>query len=1837
MVLDIDHFRDDDDFVANSAEQEVGDPEKPLSPLESLDRFDRLIYARLAPRWMDLIGDYAGMEPFVIDGDSLCEIVLRDHLLALGRDNDLSFQIMHAYWSVEKILYEFVRCRCVFDVAFFECNFRLSVLDDRTTPYDEYVTTSRRFARSLLRRHITTIPDITVLTFQDDRDPLWAQYVITKKPLFIMCNDGGHPTSKGPNLNIAVKRALCQRYFMKRTLMNGIAIASLESAEFRDPKILTFIYEHRRGVNDNHIIKETLPSGAHRDVQDGDTSDGDSEATSSDVHPPSSLGEWVTTSSKAFLSKLPAPHSKPVLHTLLYLFLAHIYLLPTIPIEDRAQNIASLSPQLSKILHSHLFPPLFRAFNSTLHSQLSPNHSWRADLDIRVFLHLLEFILKTDAEVSMESLIGAEIAKELEAVWDDLMGTHELMVDFVDLRSQFAPSKLERERSTSPTPSDDLEDDPSFLKVLPFQNEIFDQYLQEIQVTVDNTSSSGGALKGDSTSRNFSNSSLAVHVDDQHWHNRQRLVPRHDQRIQQRKPTRSSSGPGGGLNSQRRLTDADWVRMKRDRAQKRILNLIRDHAESLTGAKGAPLTKIPIPPTGIMVSSIVSKESGGTGSASSSKRQTKKEQPVNRSVMAGKKGGKKGGEPALTSAEKLKLKIQEEKNVELRRETSKWWNGLLNNLQKKGVESQRSELDAVNKKRLEDRWLQTEILLYRIHLELSEWVSESRESEKHALKVLMLIKEVSTSTTLYPTAVAWLRDILDLLGFTELHPFPEVKDAESKKPQKISFTPIKVSPRSSSSSPRYPFMRMSDNAVEFQLKHFGLYMDRSMDSSPDTRVSFEPDAWQKKVLDLIDARSSILVVAPTSAGKTFISFYAMEQVLRESDDGIVIYVAPTKALVNQMLAETAARFSKNLRSGTLWAAHTRDYRINEPMKTQILITVPEMLSIMLLSPSHARIWTPKIRWIILDEIHSIGQQEGGAVWEQLILMAPCPIIGLSATIGNASEFNKWLASVQEQHGFSHSLVEHKHRYSHLRKFYYRVPEGPPASIPPIGTNVSSPSGLQFIHPISVLDTGASNFPEDLALEARDCASLYISMKRLEDGDPTKESELAALSPTMFFKDRQSRFLRQKDVLEYEAALKSSLQRWISRSGDQSQVIEGVISPLKIKTNRDDYLIPSKGRIYANLVPLLNELHNQDCLPAILFNFDRSACELMAIAILKDLQEAEEEWRKTSTEWHKKIKEWEAWKANAKLRAQEAERAAKIRPDEGASLADIPEGTWHANFDPSDPSPEFSFAGLRYGRKELDEDIKQLKWGSPPKEWTIRALARGIAVHHAGMPKNYRSLIEKLFRLGLVRVMISTGTLALGINAPCKTTVFCTDSPYLTALNYRQCSGRAGRRGFDMLGNVVFYGLPIDRAYRLIMSKIPPLTGNVPLTTTLTLRLCNLLHGSQNAKSACGAVGSLLSLPQLSVSSETKREELLHQVRFSLDYLRRSGFLDLQGRPLTLFPIAGHLYHTEPSNLALAQLLREGVIHGICETIDTNSQDTLRNLALVLCHLFGRRYVDRVLRNKKRLEELRKGSPSRIILPPLPTSAKEVLAGHNKDILRIFRGYAYTYTRQHRERLGPDDKLPLSGNLAKSNKNPSVDQMQFPLYLKSRANHFTALSSFVANSGRVDRTIDNVDDLIRTVRSGLHLNKQITPNMEDIFSSNGLPLNAYIWDFFIHGQAEALNRDNMIRRGDIWYALQDFSLAMAAVQMGLENFMKSEGDGDADEMDAHNENEDDLEDKEGFDTKKEQLVEAWKENEKGSTIAFPTKPESITDGDWKVYRALVLLRTEFDEKWKLTWA
>ena len=91
----------------------------------------------------------------------------------------------------------------------------------------------------------------------------------------------------------------------------------------------------------------------------------------------------------------------------------------------------------------------------------------------------------------------------------------------------------------------------------------------------------------------------------------------------------------------------------------------------------------------------------------------------------------------------------------------------------------------------------------------------------------------------------------------------------------------------------------------------------------------------------------------------------------------------------------------------------------------------------------------------------------------------------------------------------------------------------------------------------------------------------------------------------------------------------------------------------------------------------------------------------------------------------------------------------------------------------------------------------------------RFVRHGIGVHHAGMLPRYRRLVEKLAQAGLLKVVCGTDTLGVGINVPIRTVLFTALSKYdgqrtrlLSAREFHQIAGRAGRAGFDTAGSVV---------------------------------------------------------------------------------------------------------------------------------------------------------------------------------------------------------------------------------------------------------------------------------------------------------------------------------------------------------------------------------------------------------------------------------------------------
>lgn len=119
------------------------------------------------------------------------------------------------------------------------------------------------------------------------------------------------------------------------------------------------------------------------------------------------------------------------------------------------------------------------------------------------------------------------------------------------------------------------------------------------------------------------------------------------------------------------------------------------------------------------------------------------------------------------------------------------------------------------------------------------------------------------------------------------------------------------------------------------------------------------------------------------------------------------------------------------------------------------------------------------------------------------------------------------------------------------------------------------------------------------------------------------------------------------------------------------------------------------------------------------------------------------------------------------------------------------------------------AASRAERDAIAAEIGRFRFSAGFGKTLSRLVRHGIGVHHAGMLPKYRRLVERLTQAGLLKVICGTDTLGVGINVPIRTVVLSGLSKYdgtrtrhLTAREFHQIAGRAGRAGFDTLGEVV---------------------------------------------------------------------------------------------------------------------------------------------------------------------------------------------------------------------------------------------------------------------------------------------------------------------------------------------------------------------------------------------------------------------------------------------------
>ena len=363
---------------------------------------------------------------------------------------------------------------------------------------------------------------------------------------------------------------------------------------------------------------------------------------------------------------------------------------------------------------------------------------------------------------------------------------------------------------------------------------------------------------------------------------------------------------------------------------------------------------------------------------------------------------------------------------------------------------------------------------------------------------------------------------------------------------------------------------------------------------------------------------------------------------------------------------------------------------------------------------------------------------------------------------------------------------------------------------------------------------------------------------------------------------------------------------------------------------------------------------------------------------------------------------------------------------------------------------------------------------------LRALSLGIAVHYNDMSAPYKIEVERLYRETdsegiVIPVIIATSTLALGVHMPARSVVMLGTSIYLDNSTFFQCSGRSGRRGFDDVGHVVMLAFPHPQINRFLTADITQVSGPVGISASFVLRVMMLHHfGSINDNTSIDYLTNcclrVLQQPLFRHGGQvtSSQEQMRHQVRFSIELMRRFHHLNDKGQPLKYSGFISNLHYSEPSNYLIVEILKKGMLDPIlekewpsikkaieeqdrievekdklvaekkkaldrhdrdivrklqndiqvnidkCDALEEQAKfndDTLKGLVEVLCHIFGRRRV------------FKKGKAVHTLKPP-SKELIDLMANFNATVRDIFAEYVNSYSGAHLAQI-QEESLPLT--------------------------------------------------------------------------------------------------------------------------------------------------------------------------------------------------------------------
>ena len=486
-------------------------------------------------------------------------------------------------------------------------------------------------------------------------------------------------------------------------------------------------------------------------------------------------------------------------------------------------------------------------------------------------------------------------------------------------------------------------------------------------------------------------------------------------------------------------------------------------------------------------------------------------------------------------------------------------------------------------------------------------------------------------------------------------------------------------------------------------------------------------------------------------------------------------------------------------------------------------------------------------YAVFDEIHNVNKVEDGDIYENLLKVIKCNFIALTATIKNIDFLVDKVKVINPK--LTVNYIEYNQRFINHQRWVWNY------------------SGLKKIHPLCVYNGVYDNYNDNsLSFTPNDCSTLWNKLYDIFDNIDEDGEILDSISPDEYFKDKG--MLSLDDCRDYEGVLKN---RMVELSKKYPEKVQEVFNSFKDKTG---------DSTNKDLISFIRETKERQMFPMIMFHTNEMECLNIFNTIYEYLNTKESEeypyhydiLEKKEEIYKDMLNQRVAYRDNLKVtstnaqyeirekmenfdKKQKREYITKIISYYESKLYDIQKNTEvkgeikgiqeknlmkemnnfivnpyfgshdvfakHTDFIFTTSKEPMSGDTIKSVRKEIKNTLGiKIPYESP----LFQMLKRGIGVYLESMPDEYNWQLQKLLSKKEIGIVISDKTLCLGIDLPVKTSCFLeTNGNKFTQDEYLQMSGRAGRRGKDTQGNIIFFG-DIDYI-QLMKSGHPNIIGS----------------------------------------------------------------------------------------------------------------------------------------------------------------------------------------------------------------------------------------------------------------------------------------------------------------------------------------------------------------------------------------------------------------------------